>query len=202
MTTDKKNLEDIHVIRTWPGKDGEWKTPTRIAYATENQKAQLTKNAWGYQVEAGMISYSWTKLLLDSETKMNQHDDASIPAAIDEGRLRLPCDRNAQGVAADFLSGLYGHMEDKLVREFGKAIYDSTPMDCWLTVPAVWSDQAQNATKEAAKEAGFGSRPGDTISIIPEPEAAAVTVLKNIVRPNSMSKPEVCALLSMTCFPY
>ncbi|PPJ53004.1 hypothetical protein CBER1_11214 [Cercospora berteroae] len=64
-------------------------------------------------------------------------------------------------------------------------------MDCWLTVPAVWSDQAQNATKATAKEAGFGSRPGDSISLIPEPEAAAVAVLKNIVRPDALSKPQI-----------
>ncbi|GIZ48282.1 hypothetical protein CKM354_001135000 [Cercospora kikuchii] len=191
VTTDKASLEDIHVIRTWPGKDGEWKTPTRIAYASENRKAALNQNLWGYQVEPGMISCSWTKLLLDSETKNSQYDDPSIRAAIDEGRLRLPNNRDAQGVAADFLKGLYAHMENKLIREYGKGIFDSTPMDCWLTVPAVWSDQAQNATKAAAKEAGFGARPGDSISLIPEPEAAAVAVLKNIVRPEALNKPKI-----------
>jgi hypothetical protein len=192
VTTDKSDLEDIHVIRTWPGKDGEWKTPTRIAYASENQKVELKNDLWGYQVEPGMVSCSWTKLLLDSETKDTKFDDSSIRDAIDQGRLRLPKSRDAQGVAADFLTCLYQYMENKLVKEFGsRALYDSTPMDCWLTVPAVWSDYAQNATKAAAKAAGFGSRPGDTISVIPEPEAAAVAVLKNIMRPDCLVKPEV-----------
>lgn len=203
MTTDKADLEDIHVIRTWPGKDGEWKTPTRIAYASENHKVGLKDNLWGYQVEPNMVSCSWTKLLLDSQTKDTKFDDSSIRDAIDEGRLRLPDlpdKRDAQGVAADFLTCLYQHMETKLVKEFGRAVYDSTPMDCWLTVPAVWSDYAQNATKAAAKTAGFGSRPGDTISVIPEPEAAAVAVLKNIMRPECLVKPKV-RCLSTTLFP-
>jgi molecular chaperone DnaK (HSP70) len=184
-------LEDIHVIRTWPGKDGEWKTPTRIAYASENRKSEIKEDLWGYQVEPNMVSCSWIKLLLDADTKTTRFDDTSIRDAIDEGRLRLPTDRNAQGVAADFLTGLYKHMETKLVRELGQATFDSTPMDCWLTVPAVWSDCAQNATKAAALTAGLGSRAGDTISTILEPEAAAVAVLKNILQPEFLTKPEV-----------
>ncbi|KAK5120261.1 hypothetical protein LTR85_006467 [Meristemomyces frigidus] len=60
-------------------------------------------------------------------------------------------------------------------------------MDCWLTVPAVWSDQARHATKAAAKAAGFGSRAGDTISVISEPEAAAITVLKKYAQVGSIN---------------
>lgn len=191
MTTDKADLEDINVIRDWPGKDGEWKTPSRIAYAFENRKSDLKQDLWGYQVAPGMIAYSWTKLLLDKDAKDTHFDDPNLQSAIEEGRMKLPDGRSAQSVASDFLACLYKHMEQRLLREFGKVTLDQTPMDCWLTVPAVWSDQAQNATKTAALEAGFASRPGDTISVITEPEAAAITVLKDSMRPESLNVPKV-----------
>lgn len=43
---------------------------------------------------------------------------------------------------------------------------------------AIWSDAAKAATRSAAHEAGFGSRPGDEIFMVPEPEAAAIATLK------------------------
>lgn len=134
---------------------------------------------------------SWTKLLLDASARHAQSDDNRLWSDIENDRLRLPVHRNAQGVAADYMRGLYGHLRSKLIKNLGPEIFDSTPMDVWLTVPAVWSDQAQNATKEAALEAGFGARPEDTISIIPEPEAAAVAVLKEMT--DSLNKPTVMA---------
>lgn len=136
-----------------------------------------------------MVSCSWTKLLLDSSAKPTPFDDPNLSDAIEDGRLRLPTNRNAQGVAADFLREVYQHLEKKLIKQMGASTFKSTPMDCWLTVPAVWSDQAQNATKAAAMMAGFGSRRDDTISIITEPEAAAVAVLKSTARPDAINPP-------------
>lgn len=192
VTTDKAELEDICVIRSWPGKDGEWKTPTRIAYAVENSKNALTEDQWGYRAEAPMLMCSWTKLLLDSSADQAQNDDRQLKSAIDSGKLRLPAHRDAQGVAADFLREMYRFLEQKLVKELGQGIVNSTPMDVWLTVPATWSDQAQNSTRAAALQAGFGKRNGDSISVITEPEAAAVVVLKNILRAGALNRPSVC----------
>ena len=56
-----------------------------------------------------------------------------------------------------------------------------TPIDFWFTMPALWSDEAQYATKIAAERAGFGkssAREHDKISMIREPEAAALSALK------------------------
>lgn len=138
-----------------------------------------------------MVMCSWTKLLLDASTRSAANDDPRLASQIDECRLRLPRHRDARGVAADFLRELYAHLESRVVKNLGKQIFDGTPMDVWLTVPAVWSDQAQNATKEAAFHAGFGARPGDTISVISEPEAAAVAHLSDVTGPETMNKPSV-----------
>jgi hypothetical protein len=64
--------------------------------------------------------------------------------------------------------------------KIGQGLFDATPMDCWLTLLATWSDRAKAATKDAAERAGFGSRKalGDRLFTIMEPEAAALTALK------------------------
>lgn len=45
-------------------------------------------------------------------------------------------------------------------------------------MPAIWSDRAQQETREAALRAGFGKRQFDSVSMISEPEAAALYALK------------------------
>lgn len=52
-----------------------------------------------------------------------------------------------------------------------------------LTVPAVWSDSAKDATLKAAEKAGMGKR--HELQLISEPEAAAVYTLKAI-QPNHL----------------
>ena len=53
-----------------------------------------------------------------------------------------------------------------------------------LTVPAVWSDSAKNATLQAAERAGMGK--AKNLKLISEPEAAAVYTLKAI-QPNNLN---------------
>ncbi|KAG4415113.1 hypothetical protein IFR04_011750 [Cadophora malorum] len=67
-------------------------------------------------------------------------------------------------------------------------VYESTPMECWVTLPAIWSEEAKVATLEAAKKAGFSSRPGDEIFTIAEPEAAAIATLKMYSHTDSFNK--------------
>jgi len=52
-----------------------------------------------------------------------------------------------------------------------------------LTVPAVWSDSAKNATLQAAERAGMGNI--HDLKLISEPEAAAVYTLRAI-QPNHL----------------
>lgn len=187
VTTDKSTAEAINVIRAWPGKDGEWKTPTRIAYADENERFGLRENAWGFQVEPNQTSCSWTKLLLNASTEDNRNRSGPNRNTGDTSMQRLPPGMDAKQVCEDFLRELYKHMMADISKRLPVGVLQATPMDCWLTVPAVWSDKAQNATQAAAKAAGFGSRAGDTISVISEPEAAAITVLKKYTQPDSIN---------------
>ena len=60
---------------------------------------------------------------------------------------------------------------------------DVTRVEFVLTVPAVWSDSAKDATLKAAEQAGLGNR--HELKLISEPEAAAVYTLKAI-QPNHL----------------
>jgi hypothetical protein len=190
VTTDKSDIQDISIISSWPGEQHtSWKTPTRIAYARENPR--IEKNRWGFQVSPKLISYSWTKLLLDKNAAVGEHDDPALFNMEESGMLRLPQFRQAAGVCEDFLHEVYNHVSDKLCGQMTKLTFDTTPMECWITLPAIWSDEAKDATLAAAKKAGFGNRANDEVFTIAEPEAAAIATLRNYSGPGALNAVKV-----------
>lgn len=176
------------MLRAWPGRDGEWKTPTRIAYGRENGRPN---NHWGFQIEPNMISYSWTKLLLDDAATKSKYDDPKLAHIAGNGIFNVPPFRNAAGVCEDFLREIRRCVFARLEKERGKDFVQMTPVDCYITIPAIWSDKAKEATRTAAINAGFASRPEDSISMIPEPEAAAITTLIKDTAPDAVTPVKV-----------
>jgi molecular chaperone DnaK (HSP70) len=152
------------------------KAPSRIAYTADNPSVQTRR--WGYQVQPGMIAYSWTKLLLDQNTSLTRYDDAKLEDASHSGILKLPEGKTAVEVVADYLSEVYQHILKTIAKQITEETLSITPLEFWFTIPAIWSDQAQSATRKAAQLAGFGSRPCDNIFMISEPEAAAIAALR------------------------
>lgn len=186
VTTEKSGLDDIKIITSWPGEQGSSsKTPTRIAYARENSLIQ--SNKWGFEVHPKLISYSWTKLLLDNNATVGEHDDPALSKMAGSGILQLPSFREAAGVCEDFLHEVYTYVSRKLRQEVTAVTFESTPMECWITLPAIWSDEAKDATLAAAKKAGFGNRTGDEVFTITEPEAAAIATLKSFAAPDALN---------------
>lgn len=176
-TSDKKGVDDINIITTWPGEiSTSSKVPTRIAYMAENNT--LKKNRWGYEVEPKHTSYSWTKLLLDKNAVRTSFDDPSLSKISTNVIMQLPKFRNAPGVCEDYLRELYGYVSERLKRQLGAATFDLTPIECWITLPAIWSEEAKDVTLRAAKQAGFGSRTDDEVYTIAEPEDAAIATLR------------------------
>jgi hypothetical protein len=197
VTTDKSDIGDINIITKWPGDTLiSWKTPTRIAYKKEN--LSLQSNKWGFEVNSKLISYSWTKLLLDKKAVVTQYDDPTLfsdmSACTPQGMMRLPYFRDAPGLCEDFLREVFEYVSAKLRREMTDFTFNNTPMECWVTLPAIWSDEAKDATLQAAKRAGFGNRPGDEVFTISEPEAAAIATLKRYAAsgPDVLNPVKVC----------
>ncbi|KAK7514991.1 hypothetical protein IWZ03DRAFT_443731 [Phyllosticta citriasiana] len=185
VTSNANSIDQIEIINTWPNCDEVVsKVPTRIAYASEN--SGFSSDKWGFAVPSSSVSYTWTKLLLDSNASLTEYDDPSLRDLFGEGMMRLPRHKKAKQVCADYLKALYEHMVQTLCKRFGDGVYETMPIDLWLTVPAIWSDAAKDATRSAATFAGFGSRPFDRISVISEPEAAALAALKPHLDMNSV----------------
>lgn len=183
VSTDNSSIRDIIIIKTWPGPTRDshtvFKAPSRIAYPTDNRR--LGNQRWGFEVEPSMVAYSWTKLLLDENTPLTKYDDTALENASGMGILRLPANKTAVDVVSDYLSEVYKHIHRTIAKQITEETLRITPLEFWFTVPAIWSDQAQDATRKAAQRAGFGrsvERPNDEIFMITEPEAAAVAALK------------------------
>lgn len=175
-------MKDPEPITKWPGgnaaNETREKVPSKIAYVSENPKL-LTEDVWGYGVFPGLRSYCWTKLLLDTKTCETQYDDPLLQQAVGSAIMGLPPGKSAEDVVADYLGFMYQHCLRSLEEKMTPAILAVTPLEFWFTMPAIWSDSAQFATKRAAERAGFGSRPQDEIRMITEPEAAALAAFKS-----------------------
>lgn len=131
---------------------------------------------WGFQIRPEEDRLRCMKLLLDPRQQ--------LPANIAQGDLRGQLRRtgkDAQTVVTDYLTELWKHAKGELERRYGQYFVATTRMDLVLTVPAIWSDAAKDATRKAAVRAGIGSN----IRMISEPEAAAVYTLKSI-QPNHL----------------
>jgi len=98
----------------------------------------------------------------------------------------LPAGKTAVEITTDYLKLLYAHLMRTLRQRLIRTL-DNTPIQFVLTTPAIWSHEAQNATCQAAKDAGFTSRAGDTLTMVSEPEAAASYCLKEICHERSES---------------
>ncbi|KAL7805233.1 actin-like ATPase domain-containing protein [Trichoderma aethiopicum] len=176
------DFKDIFPWTKYPGSSSHGaehcvKAPTQVAFADENP--ELEETAWGYQVEAGMKTCAWTKLLLDKSSLASVHDDPDLYLSQNMDILHLPEGRSAKDVATEYLKGMKRMFDSAVKEHLGAQNIDHLPIDFWLTVPASWSEKAKMLTKSAATDAGFGTRPIDRIMLISEPEAAAQLALKS-----------------------
>ena len=185
---------DIEVITEWPShlhvnNSYRVKVPSRIHYG-----GQRSGNLWGYNIPPGSVAYSWTKLLLDQTVALDEFDDPSLRDFVGNGLLGLPAGKTPREVVTDYLSELYRHTMFVLERKITAEVLRVTPIEFWFTMPAIWSEEAQYATKNAAQRAGFQSRPKDKINMIREPAAAAIITLNELLSDDRSSLIEVSIL--------
>lgn len=177
MASNERDISNIEVIRDWPDAAGiACKVPSVITYPSENPKVVMEEPVWGFSVSGRMRSHAWMKLVLGKDSRATHNLAAELGANLRQDLCSIPAGKNAEDVVADYLRGPYKWLIEKLKRH-DEALFDVTPLEIWLTVPAMWTDVAKALTISAAQKAGFGSRPKDTIKVITEPEAAAIAVL-------------------------
>lgn len=149
----------------WPGGSNLTtdKVPTEIAYGPDG------KIRWGYEIRPDEDRLRCFKLRLAERR--------ALPIGVStsgQDELLARWGKDAQTATADYMGALWRHAKEVLRRRW--PFMPTTTVEIILTVPAVWPDAAKNATLSAAKRAGMG----DSISLISEPEAAAVYTLKSM----------------------
>ncbi|KAL9000689.1 MAG: hypothetical protein Q9169_000725 [Polycauliona sp. 2 TL-2023] len=87
----------------------------------------------------------------------------------------LAYERGPEKLVKDYLTALRTHAERVLRNKLPQSALTSIPIEFVITVPAVWSDRAQAATRRCAEQAGMGT--GSSLHVISEPEAAAMYAL-------------------------
>jgi hypothetical protein len=92
-------------------------------------------------------------------------------------------EKRAKDISVDFLAAVRKHVISRLEYQLGANAISSLKIQWVMAVPAVWSPEAKNATKECAEAAGMGSR--DELLMTSGPEAAASWALKKI-QPNHL----------------
>ncbi|KAJ5689947.1 Heat shock protein 70 family [Penicillium macrosclerotiorum] len=182
--------DDIEVVQGWPGA-GNSKSPVNIkngsSLKTKIETSQKVPTVlsycggrlkWGYQVDdMNEEAVKRVKLLLES-----QGDPIYGPAAQSKAVIES-LNKTPIQVAGEYLKKLVSHARCLLDRRgFGNAL-DTMDLQYILTVPAVWSDRAKDATMQAACLAGI---PRSNLTLLSEPEAAAVYTIRAI-QPNSIA---------------
>ncbi|KAL1859248.1 hypothetical protein Plec18170_002364 [Paecilomyces lecythidis] len=178
-STDDVGL--VKIMRNWPGiNDNYDKVPSIISYG--NGTSDSSSLLWGYQVRPEMESSTWFKLLLVQDAATEEHDDPLLRQCAGRGLMRTIGDKQPAQICQDYLRCLYNHVLETLKMECSASVLELTPLHFVLATPAGWKDKERARIDSAARSSGFGTRPNDKITLVPEPEAAALAAFDNYQR--------------------
>ncbi|KAL2861098.1 uncharacterized protein BJX67DRAFT_367238 [Aspergillus lucknowensis] len=74
---NRRGYKVPRIYKAWTSRGGCCKVPSVIAYEEENNFPR----AWGFKVPADSVDCAWTKLLLDGDSPLTEHDDDAISDA-------------------------------------------------------------------------------------------------------------------------
>ncbi|KAF4547503.1 Hypothetical protein D9617_41g062540 [Elsinoe fawcettii] len=159
-----KDVDRIHVVKSWSGGQGGTsdKVPSTLEYDVCTGAVK-----WGFEVGALDNPLRCFKLLLDKDKGLPSWVNKRSVLATLEKMHKTPID-----VTADYLRQLYALTQLELKKKYSADLLDHTPIEYIVTIPAVWSESAKQATAVAARNAGI-AKP----RLISEPEAAAIETL-------------------------
>jgi len=181
--------DHVDIIKNWPGGNGitSDKVPTEIGYAlpSNGSKSPSPVNGssprtvkWGFMFKPEESRLRCIKLFLDKNQRLPH-----FVSPLDTAAQLRQYGKTVMDAVSDYLTEIYRHTMETLTKRYGETFMAKTKVEFILTVPAVWSDSAKNATLQAAERAGMGNR--HDLKLISEPEAAAIYTLKAI-QPNHL----------------
>lgn len=134
---------------------------------------------WGFQFSPSEPRLRCIKLFLDRAQRL-----PPFISPLDTAAQLRQYGKTVMDAVSDYLTMIYNHTLETLTKRYGEQFMKTAKVEWVLTVPAVWSDSAKNATLQAAERAGMGK--AKNLKLISEPEAAAVYTLKAI-QPNNLN---------------
>jgi hypothetical protein len=174
------------------------KVPSRIAYGPPPKTEML----WGNLIKPNTKStvHACMKLKLDEKMKGSRQFQlllrflsASMGGLSMDDMLDMPDEdgppeypgKDPVDVVADYLTLVREHAWKEMGQLYGPTMLDSMNKELVVTVPAVWSERAKDLTIKAVMRANWDAK----ISMVTEPEAAAVYTLKGMME--GVSKEDV-----------
>ncbi|KAF7732899.1 Heat shock 70 kDa protein 12A [Apophysomyces ossiformis] len=159
-----QNEEVIDIVK-WPRQNNHVypKTPTLSLY----RKGSTQLVDWGHGARRQAMKPNSVDYLLLSKFKLYLDEHLQQES--------LPNGLNVIDVIADYLRVFHAHVCTELLKGFA-GNYDQSKFRYCLTVPAMWSDRAKAAMREAAIRANLIQRSDhpERLMLISEPEAAAL----------------------------
>ncbi|KAF3129560.1 hypothetical protein TWF703_008847 [Orbilia oligospora] len=179
----------VQLITSWPGLAAHTatneKVPSRIAYGTPPEPDII----WGNQIKHNTKASinSCMKLKLDERPAHIRHflevltrGMAGMDVKDEDESSNEPLDHPSKtpvDMVADYLTKVREIAWDVLEQQYGKVLFSSMKKELVVTVPAVWSERAKDLTLRAVNRAEFNA---SRISLVSEPEAAAIYTLKDM----------------------
>lgn len=145
------------------------KVPSILAYRS-------SRSQWGFQVNDLSEAIRGFKLLLDENQKFR------YKPTTDSDNLIRRMTKTPVDVSSEYLQMLVAHAKHTLERRFGSALR-TMDFQYILTVPAVWSGKAKDATLQAACAAGHSA-----IQFVPNLRARSRCSLRNSHNPAKFNR--------------
>ncbi|KAL2060461.1 hypothetical protein VTL71DRAFT_9492 [Oculimacula yallundae] len=161
---------DVRLITNWPNPKTmnatNDKVPSTISYC--NGKVER----WGYSNRDKDETFRWFKILLEPSHKYNDE----VKEVRDASKLLKSLNKSPEEVVSDYLKVLWDYTMEDIKQEVKEDNWKRDyALKVVITVPAMWSDAAKDKTKKAALMAGMP----DNITMITEPEAAALSIIRD-----------------------
>ncbi|KAF5628189.1 heat shock 70 kDa 12B [Fusarium tjaetaba] len=152
------------------------KVPSAIYYHHLNDE----NPEWGATTPQDDTTLRWFKLLLVDEKDLPDHIRYSVQLKAARA-LMLKANKTPVQILGDYLRQLWRHCRQNIVRAEGRRMMTVSTVHLVVTLPAIWPYYTRSRMTEALGHAGLLNitKAGHTtLDFISEPEAAALTCLK------------------------
>lgn len=181
MSWSSSETQAIRVITDWPNPEAvnsnSEKVPSIISY-TDDGKVK----SWGYEVgQRDNLSLGWLKIMLESGAEEPKYLTGVKHITNDNSAILESLGKTVDDVVSDFLGELWRYTKEDIRKRVSRTTWEDS-VHVVLTVPAVWSGAAKERTIEAARRAGIGG----SLTLLSEPEAAALATLSGKAGTNTL----------------